>query len=142
MKKWFVGDNPAESKSMYEATKMISKIAVNIANLIVNDEKNLEYVEVVYSKEQRQKRESKGKPSLRDHTVLRLSGTLKKYISEYNTFRGQGNITARYFVSGHWRRFISEFYKQRQGSKTWIYPYYRGMENLPERVTRFVEVRK
>jgi hypothetical protein len=142
LKSMFIGDNKAESQSMFKAAKLIKKIAINTINIIANDEKNIEYVDVKYSNEQKQKRITKGKLPLKDHTVLRLSGVLKKYITEYNFYRKQGSITARYFVSGHWRRFFSEFYKQKQGTKVWIYPYYRGMDNLPERIIRFVEVKK
>jgi hypothetical protein len=128
-----------DQEAMEHLTFKIKNLACNLLNLLVNDDKDIEEVECTIPKEANIKREQKGKLPLRDTITIRIHGTLKKYITEYKSLRG--SVGVRYYVGGFWRHLESEFYKNAKGKMQWIYPHYRGMNNLPVRLKRFVHIK-
>jgi hypothetical protein len=129
-----------EKKEMRDISKRICKIACNLINLIVNDTGDIDFVELSYSEERNIKRAKRNKPPMRDHTILRVGGTLKRYAQEYK--KARNHINVRYHVGGFWRRFRSPRFVNKIGQKVWVMPHYRGMSHLPKHVTKFVEVKR
>jgi len=132
-------DDKEEKSVMAQLSRKVVALSCNLLNLLVNDEKEIEYVDVVISEEQNRKRAKRKKLPLMNTTTIRIGGSLKKYIEEYMHMRG--TIGVRYHVGGFWRHYTSDFFKEMKGKKVWIYPHYRGMEHLPTRVKRFVNVK-
>ena len=59
---------------------------------------------------------------------IKISEKVRRYIYEFNN--NVGRITKSKFmwiVRGHWMEFRNERYKNKQGQKTWIYPYVKGL---------------
>ena len=132
-------EDAKEKKKMSQLAQKTKALACNILNLLVNDQKDIEEVEVKVMPGQNKKREKRGKMPLNDTITLRIGGTLKKYATEYKELRGKASV--RFYVGGFWRHFESERYKKMRGQKKWIYPHYRGMKHLPERIKHFVNIK-
>ena len=138
-KKIFIEDKE-ENKAMRKLSIKARELACNLLNLLVNDNKEIEYIDVKVSDEQNRKRHARGKLPMKDTTTLRVGGFLKRYATEYKANRG--SVHVRYHVGGFWRHYNSERYKEMKGQKQWIYPHYRGMINLPFHVSTYVDVIK
>ena len=132
-------DNTQEYKDMKKAAKLVSKIACNFIQTINNAEKEIEIININYTNEHKQKRIQRGKPALRDKIILRLGGKLKRYAHYYSEHRR--TIHTRFLVKGFYRHFTSDKYTNVKGQKKWIYPYWKGQENLPEDLRKFVEIK-
>jgi len=127
-----------DGKDMAKISKKINILACNLINLIANDEKDIEYINVKATNNK--KRIKRGKPPQRDVMFIRLGGKLKRYASYYSKFRNPSNV--RYFVGGFWRHFKSDFYKQMKGKKIWVKCFYRNMNADDESIPRFIEIKK
>ena len=127
-----------DGKDMNKMCSTINKIACNLVNLLVNDEKNIEYVDVKATNNVNRKK--RGKPLQRDVMFMRLGGSLKRYATYYSQFRNKSNV--RYFVGGYWRRFTSNFYKHMQGKKIWVKSFYRNMDADEESIPKFINITK
>lgn len=132
-------DSEEEHKDMVKGAKLINRMGANLINIIINDTKDIELATVTYSKEQNIKRLKKGKPKHRDKLVIRLGGKLKIYAKTYHQHRGE--IQVRFLVRGFWRHFRSGKYKNKIGTKKWIYPYYKGQDRLIELNYKKVELK-
>jgi len=65
----------------------------------------------------------------------KLHYELKNYIEKiYITGQSHSKLGYSYWVRGHWRRFISPKFKNKQGQKTWILPHIRGEGLMPPQV--------
>lgn len=129
-------DSSEERKDMRKAAKMINTIAANLVQTIINDEKDIQMVEIKYTKEHNEKRKKRGKPLFRDKIILRLGGELKRYAEYYSKYRG--GIMPRHLVMGHFMHFRSDRYVYKKGQKVWKMPYWRGSGETD--LKRFVEV--
>jgi hypothetical protein len=133
-------DDKKENKAMRHLSLKARELACNLLNLLVNDNKDIQEVEIKISDEQHRKRASRGKMPMRDTITLRVGGELKKYATEYSSLRE--HIHIRYHVGGFWRRFNSERYVNVKGSKRWIFPHYRNINAPSSHISKFVNVVK
>jgi hypothetical protein len=126
-----------DKKSMRHCKNVVAQFAYNLVNMINNQSKDFEYIELIA--DNNEKRIKRGKAPKRDVTFLRLSGELKIYAKYYSENRGKINV--RYLVRGHWREFKSERYKDSKGKKKWIYPFYKGDPTM-ELINKKVIIKK
>jgi len=126
-----------DKKSMRHCKNVVAQFAYNLVNMINNQSKDFEYIELFAGNNE--KRIKRGKAPQRDVTFLRLSGELKIYAKYYSENRGKINV--RYLVRGHWREFKSERYKESKGKKKWIYPFYKGDPTM-ELINKKVIIKK
>jgi len=134
-----VGCNPEETKRLGLLRELIDKIVANLLNLINNDHKDIELIEIEVSDEHNKKRIKRGKESQRDKLLIRLGGTLRLYAEHFQQHRN--NISIHFLVRGHWREFKAPRYTQARGTKKWIYPFYKGAD-LPDEIKKFIYIRK
>ena len=101
-----------------------------LRNFVMNfldflNEPNIKLVEIKRSEKSREKRIRKRKIPLPPSTVITLTGKLKEYVNQVKTGR-HFSYSHSFWVRGHWREFKSDWYKQKKGQRTWIYPYVKG----------------
>jgi len=105
-------DNPVDE------IKQLKSYVANLLDYINNPE-----VVIVNKKRSTKKYLGKRQPKTVD--VVRLTGKLQRYI--YELKRGKRfHFNHSFWVRGHWRRFESEFYKEKRGTSMWIKPHIRG----------------
>jgi hypothetical protein len=57
-----------------------------------------------------------------------LSGHLKRYVYDLGQKMNDVRFLRKaHWVRGHWRRFYSEKFIHKKGTKTWVYPFIRGV---------------
>ena len=111
-----------------------------IMNLLVfiND-REIQIVERKRNEKSVQRRVKEGKMPLPDSKVIRLTGTLKRYIDSLG-----GRLTGRHYhfqfwVRGHMRYLASDRYKNKKGQWIKIEPFIKGEGVLVKRVYRITD---
>ena len=129
-------DTSKEEKDMRKLSKKLNSFASNLIQIMINEDKNIQHINIPESRERNIKRIKRGKPCIRGVTVLRVGGTLKRYASQYASMRN--NINVRYYVGGFWRHYNSDFYVNKKGTIEWIYPHYRNDDAKTTKVSQKV----
>ena len=88
---------------------------------------DIEIITHTYNEEDKEKAKKKGKIIKSTNNVVRITGKLKLYLDTIRThFKGQIDWTHSWWVRGHFKHFRSNRFKNKQGTKTWVYPYIKG----------------
>lgn len=102
--------------------KKIDSFILNIINVINNPDREIERVER-FRDATKAKREGRT-PS--KTVTIKATGKLKRYVKDYNRQRHRLDPSSAFLVRGHWRRFDSDFYKEKRGQRVWIKPFVKG----------------
>jgi hypothetical protein len=123
-----------------EEDKLIEKVLTNyILNLLLflNEPRVTYYTQESTNNEKKFKKGLIPIPSL---LKTRIEYTFEQQIeSIYFNSLGQSKLGYAYEVRGHWRRFLSSFYINKQGQKLWILPHIRGQGILVPQVFEVVK---
>lgn len=133
-------ENEREYKDMQNISKKINAFSANLIQLMINDKKDIRYVEIPESEERNKKRAKRGKPPIKEIVIMKIGGELKRYASKYRKDRESMNI--RYYVGGFFRHYDSDFYINKKGTKEWIYPFYKNKDAPEERITERIVLKK
>ena len=104
-------------------TKAIKSFMMNF--ILFLNEPDVYLVDVQRTEEHNQKRIKRGKIPIPPYSLVKVTGELKIYMDKLrseNAFK----YSHKFWVRGHWRRFRSQKYKEKKGTKTWIKPYRKG----------------
>ena len=101
----------------------IQNFACNFLDFLNNPE--VEIVEVERDEEQNKKRIARDKIPLPSQVLVRVTGTIKKYLNELRS-SGHFSYSHRFWVRGHFRTLRAERYGDNVGMKRWIFPYIKG----------------
>jgi hypothetical protein len=113
--------NEEEDKKM---KKFISKLICNLLSLINHPEVEIKNIS---KKNMRINKNKKGLLGVPDKLEINLTGKLRKFFYENMEKNSQNyKLNNKFWVRGHWVKFISERYKNMQGKKIWILPYLKG----------------
>jgi len=121
--------------SDHNTKKFIHKFVINFLNFIHNPE--VELIEHKRSEKSIARRKKEGKVPIQSSSTIKVNGTLKKYI---DMVEGQGhmlNFGYRFWVRGHYRRLMSDRYKEKK--IIFIPPFIKGKGILVE---KFYSVKK
>jgi hypothetical protein len=112
-----------------KAKKFIHKFVINFLNFIHNPE--VELIEHKRSEKNRKRRIKEGKVPLPTTSTIRVNGSLKKYI---DYIEGESHLTRfeyRFWVRGHYRRLMSDYYKEKR--IIFVPPFIKGKGILVEK---------
>lgn len=111
-----------------------------IMNLLVfiND-KEIQVVERKRDEKNIQRRIREGKIPLPNSSVIRLTGTLKRYIDSVSLGLSSRKFGYKFWVRGHMRYLESERYKNKRGQWIKIEPFIKGEGVLVKRVYRVTD---
>lgn len=96
---------------------------LNFLNFLNNPDVN--YVWLVRSQKNTERRLKENKPPLPMSAQIRISGYLNKYLGELSSHR---NFTYgyRFWIRGHFRTLTAKRYKAKLGQRIWIPPFLKG----------------
>jgi len=117
------------------AKKFIHKFVINFLNFIHNPE--VELIEHKRSEKSIARRKKEGKVPISTTTQIKVNGTLKKYIDMVESEGQMMNFGYRFWVRGHYRRLMSDRYKEKK--VIFIPPFIKGKGILVE---KFYSVKK
>lgn len=89
----------------------------------------VEYVDVVRSEGNTERRRKKGLIELPTSTRIRLHGLVKRYASLASEV-GSSHFNYRFWVRGHFRMHHSDRYKEARGKVIWLEPFIKGKGQL------------
>ena len=116
--------------------KFIHHFVLAFLNFVNNPE--IEIIEVKYDEKQNEKRIKKGKAPIPVSNLIRVTGTLKKYI-DFLQSSGSFEYNYRFWVRGHFRTLRDEKrWKENTGKRIWIPPFIKGKGVLVEKEYRIV----
>ena len=105
--------------------KMVYCFTLAFLNFLHNPE--IEIVEVEHTDSQNLKRIKRGKIPIPSSYSIRLTGKLKKYVSELEKFGHFGtHFSYKFWIRGHFRTLRSERYKKNIGKRVWLAPFVKG----------------
>ena len=113
-----------------QVTKFLHHFAINFINLLNNPD--ISTVEIPTDIAQNIKRGLRGRPPIPAQAIIRVTGTLKKYVDRLRA-DPQWTYNYRFFVRGHFRHLRSEKWGDKQGTRIWIPPYIKGQGMLIEK---------
>ncbi len=111
-----------------------------IMNLLVfiND-REIQIVERKREEKNIQRRIKEGKMALPDSNVIKLTGTLKRYIDSLGGGLSGRHYNYSFYVRGHMRYLASDRYKSKKGQWIKIEPFIKGEGILVKRVYRVTD---
>jgi hypothetical protein len=116
-------ENDSDVKAISAMNSLIRVMACNILDLI-ESRQEVEQIEYVTDRKHNEKRIKRGKSPMPIKILIRPTPALKLYLTQFN--EAHKRFGYKFMVRGHWRHFRSAWYKEKQGTKRWIYPHYRG----------------
>lgn len=120
-----------EAKSINKKSRdKLREFVCNFIDFINNPEVQL--VKTEKTKEENAKRVSRGKTPLPPRVFIKLEGTIKKYIQDFEISDRKG-YTYKFWVRGHFRVLKAERYKTSK-KKLWILPYIKGKGFLIKKI--------
>jgi hypothetical protein len=115
-----VGDWTKEDKIIVEEVRYF---VCNLLDFINNPE--VELVHIEHTIDENRKRIARGKVPIPICKYVRINGSLKEYFDSLNSGK-TFNYSHKFFVRGHFRTLKSNKWKNKVGTKIWIYPYIKG----------------
>jgi len=112
-----------EAKLVKRMSQFVRTIVANIIDMVEGNDNELTITTIATTREQNLKRVHRKQIQMPTKVFIRATGDLKRYIS--NNHSGW-KLTHKFEVRGHWRRFLSAKFTNKQGEKTWIKPYMKG----------------
>lgn len=94
---------------------------------------DIELIEVERNEEKNKKRIKRGKIPLPSYNLVRVTGKLKIYLDKLNS-GALFSYSHSFWVRGHFRTLRSEKWKNKQGTKIWIYPFIKGKGILVNKI--------
>ena len=124
----------------YDDRKTLKFLREFIMNLLIfiNDQE-VQIIGRKRSSKNIERRAKEGKMPLPDSSVVRLTGTLKKYIGSLSEGLAGRKYHFRFWVRGHMRYLKADRYKQKKGQWIKIEPFIKGEGVLVKRVYRITE---
>lgn len=120
-----------KSQSISEQSRnKLREFVCNFIDFINNPEVQL--VKTEKTKEENAKRVSRGKNPLPPRVFIKLDGTIKRYIQEFESSDRKG-YTHKFWVRGHFRVLKAGRYKTLK-KKLWILPYIKGKGFLIKKI--------
>ena len=123
----------------YDDRKTLKFLKEFIMNLLVfiND-REIQVIERKRSRKNVERRIREGKIPLPDSRLIRLTGTLKKYIDGLKEGLTR-KYSHKFWIRGHMRYLASDKYKQKKGQWIKIEPYIKGEGVLVQRVYKVTD---
>ena len=113
--------NSSEQKNL---KTIVRNYVINFLNLVHS--RNVNLIEMIRGEKNRARRIKQNKFPLPSSTRVVLTGDLLIYMNKLLS-SGHINYSHKFWVRGHWRILRSEErYKDRAGTRVWIYPYIKG----------------
>ena len=116
--------------------KFIKKFIVNF--LLFLKDREVVYIHSERDENNRAKRIKAGKMPLPSSNVVKLTGQLKRYVDSLSDNDFKGKLSYSFWVSGFWRTYRSEKYKNVQGKVQFIEPFKKGQGVLVKHVYRVI----
>lgn len=116
----------SERKIAHQLCDYVRQLAVNIIDMVEGGDEDLNITTVEITRKQNLKRIKRGKIQLPTKIFIKPTGTFQKYILDFNEEIERGDIKHRFLVRGFWRHYRDEKYKEKQGTKQWIKPFWKG----------------
>ncbi|NOQ37615.1 hypothetical protein GQ472_01885 [archaeon] len=133
----------AKQSTYNKICKRVRVLAVNIIDMVENENDYLGIQTVSRSPEQNAKRVKRGQIPIPTTVKIRPIGGFISQVESFNAHlddhRNNRAYSHKFMVRGHWRHFRSERYSdKKRGTKTWVFPFYKGTGLM---VTKDYEVR-
>lgn len=111
--------------------KRVRLLAVNVIDMIENENDYLGIQTFTKTPEQNAKRVKRGQIPIPTKVVIRPVGGFIAQVDRFNAclndHRHNRAYSHRFMVRGHWRHFRSERYSEKKrGTKIWVFPFYKG----------------
>ena len=120
--------------------KFVNAYVINFLNLVHS--KDIKLIEVIRSNKNRARRIKNNKLPLPSSTRVTLTGELLIYMNKLFS-SGHINYSHKFWVRGHWRTLRDEErYKEKAGTKVWIYPYIKGQGVLVNKTYKVIKNEK
>ena len=121
----------AKQSTYNKICKRVRLLAVNIIDMIENENDYLGIQTITKTPEQNAKRVKRGQIPIPTKVVIRPVGKFIAQVDKFNAclrdHRHNRAYSHRFMVRGHWRHFRSERYgEMKRGTKTWVFPFYKG----------------
>jgi hypothetical protein len=114
----------------------IKKFIVNF--ILFLKDREVIYVESHRDKKNQERRIKVGKMALPSSKIIKLTGELKRYVDslQENDFRGK--LSYQFWVSGFWRTYKSERYKNMRDKVVFVEPFKKGKGILVKHTYRIL----
>jgi hypothetical protein len=108
-----------------KARRFIKMFVMNFLNFI--NDPCVQYVTVEHDKQRNEQRINDGKLPIPNRNVIKLTGVLKKYVSELSQDKTTWNHSIRWWVRGHFRILRDvDYWGAKAGTRIFIPPYIKG----------------
>lgn len=111
------------------AKRFVHKFVINFLNFIHNPEVRL--VEHRRTEKSLERRKREGKVLIPSSSTIHVTGKLKQYIDEVDSGSHLGHFGFRFWIRGHFRRLMSDFYKEKK--VIFVPPFLKGKGILVEK---------
>jgi hypothetical protein len=112
--------------------KFFRDFIINLILFIENPE--VEWIDVVRSDKNTQRRLKQNKLPLPSSQKVRLTGKIKRYVSSIQNDIMHDSFDFRFWVRGFWREYRSDKYKEMKGKIQFIEPFMKGKGELRNRI--------
>ena len=122
-------DSKEESKRLRRCIEHVRILVCNIVDMVEGNTDDLSVVTIETTKEQNIKRIRRKQIPIPTRIVIRAKDNFKKYVKKFNDDLKDAEsrkIGCKFLVMGHYRHFRNEKFKNVQGTKKWIKPYWKG----------------
>jgi len=120
---------PIDSEDDFRIEYQDKPLSKFIRSFVVNFILFLKDREVTYIERKRsysKRREKEGKIQLPSSRVITLTGEIKRYVNSLSDGIFRGSLSYKFWVSGHWRTYRDDRYKEVKGHVKWIEPFQKG----------------
>lgn len=109
-------------KSLIKIVNKLQTYCCNIIDFVENQTHEYEMVINEYSREEDNKRKSKGKDPIHTQIYIRLNENIKQYVKQLR--EDTRKYGYKFMVRGHWRTLKADRYRKKE--KMWIKPFFKG----------------
>lgn len=104
--------------------KFLRKFIINF--ILFMKEREVTYIESKRSLKNQERRIKQGKIPLPNSRIIKLTGSLKRYVNSLTDNDFKGKLSYRFSVSGHDRHYKHHRYKKMRGKVQWIESFKKG----------------